>query len=226
MHYNRTCYDSSSGNYTLAPGKGIQLIEPLWGMLRDPFDKWCRAKALHAEGFPEPTGQSKSHILPQGFAPYTYSLTDDVSTQQPASGGDLESPVWRTHGIPPWHSAPHLPSNHHQQHKEQQPLVLQAPKNIHLDLGSSYFGIWGQDGAAASGQWFYDTYHARGQPFDRFIAVEVETLDDKTAYEQVPRDLVGVYNLMNIPLSMDAGGKLNAIEMIKRVVDKDDFFVF
>jgi hypothetical protein len=22
-------------------GKGVQLIEPLWGYLRDPFDKYC-----------------------------------------------------------------------------------------------------------------------------------------------------------------------------------------
>ncbi|KAL8916561.1 MAG: hypothetical protein Q9208_008432 [Pyrenodesmia sp. 3 TL-2023] len=225
MHYNRTCYDSTSGNFTLAPGKGIQLIEPLWGMLRDPFDKWCGAEALHAEGFPETkTGQSKAHILPQGFAPYTYSLTDDVpSTEQPPSGGDLDSPVWRSHGIPPWHSSPRPLPN--EQHSSQQP-VLKAPKNIHLDLGSSYFGVWTKDGAAASGQWFYDTYHARGQPFDRFIAVEVETLDDTVAFEQVPSDLVGVYNLMNVPLSMEEGDKLNTIDMIKRVVDPEDFFVF
>ncbi|KAI4085895.1 MAG: hypothetical protein LQ344_008037 [Seirophora lacunosa] len=219
MHYNRTCYDPSANTFNLAPGKGIQLIEPLWGMLRDPFDHYCKDKALYMAGHNEQTGQSKAHIMPQGYAPYTYSLTDDPPQAQ------KDSPLWRSHGIPPWHSSlrpvpdqPQLPAGNS--------LAFETPKNVHLDLGSSYFGIWGSNAAAASGHWFYNTYHARGQPFSRFIAVEVEKLEQKKAFDQIPADLVGAYNLMNVPLSMDDGDKLNTMDLIRRVVKEEDFFVF
>ncbi|KAL9624653.1 MAG: hypothetical protein Q9204_007856, partial [Flavoplaca sp. TL-2023a] len=82
MHYNRTCYDSKTEKFHLAKGKGVQLIEPLWGMLRDPFDRWCGDKALKMEGHPGASGQSKAHIMPQGYAPYTYTLTDTVPTDE------------------------------------------------------------------------------------------------------------------------------------------------
>ena len=211
MHYNRVCYDPHTGSFRQAPGKGVQLIEPLWGMLRDPFDRWCGDKALHMPGQGPASGQSKAHIMPQGFAPYAYSLTDEEPN---------EKSLWRSHGLPPWHSSLRPRPD------QQTDVAYQMPQNVHLDLGSSYFGRWGADNAAASGQWFYNIYHSRGPPFNRFIAVELEALDPKTAFEQVPPDLVGIYTLMNIGLSMDEGDQMNVIDMIKRVVAPEDFFVF
>ncbi|KAL8847569.1 MAG: hypothetical protein Q9221_007389 [Calogaya cf. arnoldii] len=215
MHYNRTCYDTKTSRFNLAKGHGIQLIEPLWGMLRDPFDHWCGEKALHMEGQASNNGQSKAHIMPQGYSPYTYTLSDTIPTHD-----TLDQYEWRTHGIPPWHSSLRPSTD------PRIGVAFHPPQNIHLDLGSSYFGIWGADTGAASGQWFYNTYHARGQPFNRFIAVEVEKLDDTKAFQQIPDDLVGVYTLMNVGLSMDKGDHLNTIDMIKRVVKPEDFFVF
>ncbi|CAO1600433.1 hypothetical protein XANCAGTX0491_004122 [Xanthoria calcicola] len=215
MHYNRTCYDSKTETFQLAKGKGVQLIEPLWGMLRDPFDHWCKEKSLHMDGHPGASGQSKAHIMPQGYAPYTYTLADTEPTEEA-----LQQQEWRTHGLPPWHSSLRPSSD------PRVGVAFRPPQNIHLDLGSSYFGRWGADNGAASGQWFYNTYHARGQPFDRFIAVEVEALNDTTVFQQIPDDLVGVYTLMNVGLSMNAGDHLNTVNMIKRVVNPEDFFVF
>ncbi|KAL8949361.1 MAG: hypothetical protein Q9222_004526 [Ikaeria aurantiellina] len=215
MHYDRVCYNPKSETFERAPGKGVQLIEPLWGMLRDPFDVYCKEKALSMHGHAEQNGQSKAHIMPQGYAPYAYSLTDEEP--------DDES-LWRSHGLPPWHSSLR-PSK-----DPQMGVAYRFPQNIHLDLGSAYFGQWdangGAAGGAASGQWFYNMYHARGQPFNRFIAVEVEALDPKTAFDQLPEDLVGVYTLMNVGLTMGQGDKLDTVEMIKRVVKEEDFFVF
>jgi hypothetical protein len=79
--------------------------------------------------------------------------------------------------------------------------------------------------SAASGQWIYDHYHKRGLPFDRFIAVELEPLSPQNAYEQCPEDLVGKYNLINIGLSMDKD-KYNTLDLIRRTVKRQDFFVF
>ncbi|KAL8864379.1 MAG: hypothetical protein Q9174_007374, partial [Haloplaca sp. 1 TL-2023] len=211
MHYNRTCYDSKTETFKQVEGKGIQLIEPLWGMLRDPFDKWCEGQSLKMDNPPEANGQSKAHIMPQGYAPYWYTLANEDPKE--ASG-------WTSHGLPPWHTSLR-PSKH-----QNDFVSFASPQSIHIDLGSSYFGKWTADASASSGQWFYDTYHARGPSFDRFIAVELEVLDDNIAFEQLPPDLVGVYTLMNVGLSMDKGNKLNVIDMIKRVVKPEDFFVF
>jgi hypothetical protein len=209
MYYRRVCYNEEKREFYPASGHGIQLIEPLFGMLRDPFDLYCGSDKLTIENYPDTNpGQSKHHIVPQGFAPYTYTTKD----------GRVESTEWRTHGIPPWHSSLRPVYN------EQVGTTFSTPQNIHVDLGSSYFGSWTKASSAASGQWFYDKYHARGQKFNRFVAVEVETLNDTEAYKQVPSDLIGIYTLMNIGLTMGED-KLNAVEMIKRIVKPEDFFV-
>ena len=213
MYYKRECYDFKSKSFKRAPGKGVQIIEPLWGMLRDPFDQWCEGAKLIMPGKEDEQGQSKAHIIPQGFAPYTYNLSDEEP------GADAK---WRSHGLPPWHSSLRPFSD------PQLGVAFQPPQNIHLDLGSSYFSTWksGAGNLAASGEWFYNHYHKRGPAFDRFIGVEVEVLDDTFAYEQVPTDLVGKYNLMNVGLTMDDDDRLNTVDMIKRIVNPEDFFVF
>ncbi|OAA54372.1 hypothetical protein SPI_08991 [Niveomyces insectorum RCEF 264] len=210
MHYRRVCYDEQRDTFHPASGHGVQLIEPLFGMLRDPFDSWCGANKLTMEGYTgDNHGQSKLHILPQGFAPYAYTTED----------GSIQPTGWHTHGIPPWHSSLRPTPN------EETGTAFVVPQNVYVDLGSSYFGKWNKNAAAASGSWFYDKYHARGRKFNRFIAVEVQTLNDAEAYQQLPADLVGIYTLMNIGLTM-GGDKLNALEMIKRIVNPEDFLVF
>jgi hypothetical protein len=216
MHYRRVCYNPQTNGFDKASGQGFQLIEPLFGMLRDPFDHWCAKETIKMDNYPnKERGQSKLHIMPQGFAPYAYTTSE----------GGIQPTDWRSHGLPPWHSSLRPI------HSEQVGTTFTPPQNIHLDLGSSYFGGWTQmqhgdrPNPAASGKWFYDHYHARGQKFNRFVAVEVEILNDTLAYQQVPDDLVGIYTLMNIPLSMGAD-KLNAVELIKRIVKPEDFFVF
>lgn len=210
MHYRRVCYDEQNEEFSPASGHGIQLIEPLFGMLRDPFDFWCGEEKLSMENYPNiDPGQSKNHIMPQGFAPYTYTTELD----------GVPSTEWRTHGIPPWHSSLRPV------YDEQVGKTWAIPQNIYLDLGSSYFGRWGDQVQAASGKWFYDRYHERGQRFNRFVAVEVEVLNDTQAYEQVPADLIGIYTLMNIGLTMGED-KLNTLEMIKRIANPEDFLVF
>lgn len=235
MHYSRSCYDESSRTYVKATGHGIQLIEPLWGMLRDPFDRHCADKRLNPselKGWDDGNdhGQSKQHIIPQGFAPYYYD--ESVSVVEGAATESLSSLTpWRTHGVPPWFNSL-IP--------KQDPKMGQiytAPKNVHIDLGSAYFGAWDhlneQKGmknqvdvsVASSGRWFYDTYHKRGQTFDNFIAVEVEPLNTTRAFKMLPKDLVGKYNLMNIGLTMDDDDELNAIDIIKRLTRPEDFLV-
>lgn len=220
MHYRRTCYDEQSRTFRPATGAGVQLIEPLWGMLRDPFDMFCGDLRLTMPEWWDAQGQSKQHIMPQGFAPYWYDL-------EARDASHADGDPWRSHGLPPWHSGYGV------EHDVDLGVVYTRPRNIHLDLGSSYFQGWTLAGGgeerintAASGKWFYETYHARGTKFDAFIAVELEVLDGAAAFKQLPQDLVGHYTLMNVAMTMDEGDKLNVIDLIKRVVRKEDFFVF
>lgn len=222
MHYARTCYDPKKDAFKPTSGRGVQLIEPIWGMLRDPFDFLCGALKLPAPAgyqdvFP---GQSKEAIMPQGFAPYTYDL-DAVS---PIAIEDDHHHVWRPHGIPPWHSSL-TPSQ-----DPQVGTIFEKPQNIFVDLGSSYFGGWGDRNTnlstgAASGGWFYEIYHARGQPFDKYIAVELADLDPTVAHMMLPPDLPGIYNLINAPVSMEEGHVLNTLDLIKRISKPGDNFV-
>ncbi|KAJ4415895.1 hypothetical protein N0V82_007089 [Gnomoniopsis sp. IMI 355080] len=222
MHYSRTCYDSRSDTFKPATGRGVQLIEPLWGMLRDPFDVYCGSQRLTMPTWnSQDMSQSKEAIMPQGFAPYTY----DLHATTPISKADDDKHSWRPHGIPPWHSSLTPSQDPHEG------TVFEKPKNIFVDLGSSYFGGWGGvstggvSAVAASGKYFYNTYHTRGQPFNDYIAVELAELDATIAYSQIPEDLVGVYNLINTGLSMEEGNKLNVIAMLKRIVKPNDFFL-
>ncbi|KAG8170110.1 hypothetical protein KVR01_000855 [Diaporthe batatas] len=220
MHYHRKCYDDKLAAFRPSAGRGVQLIEPLWGMLRDPFDPWCGAKRLTMPGWDSRhENQSKEAIMPMGFAPYAY---DAAATSAIGLDDHRRAHLWRTHGVPPWHS--HLTPS--QDPRGGGMTVFEKPRNVFVDLGSSYFEGWaGPGGTAASGRWFYDTYHARGRPFDTYVAVEVEKLDPTLVQSQLPPDLVGIYNLINIPLTMDKGDKLNAVDLFKRISKPGDFFV-
>lgn len=68
-------------------------------------------------------------------------------------------------------------------------------------------------------------FHARGNKFDKYVAVEVEILDLVAAQNMLPADIVGIYNLINAPLSRDEGHALDVVEMLKRLAKPGDFFV-
>lgn len=65
MTYSRECYDATSGgSWIRVVGKGQQLIEPLWGMLRDPFDIWCNSQKLHWSEWPSAGVSGQVRKLP------------------------------------------------------------------------------------------------------------------------------------------------------------------
>lgn len=71
----------------------------------------------------------------------------------------------------------------------------------------------------------YKTYVERGLKLGKYVAVELEALSPEEAYKQLPADLVGVYTLMNVGLTFGKGDKLNAIDLIRSLSKKEDFFI-
>ncbi|KAL8281129.1 hypothetical protein RQP46_006487 [Phenoliferia psychrophenolica] len=211
MHYSRQCWDVTAKQWAAASGVGEELIEPLWGMLRDPMDHWCGADRIPLEGWTGGTGgQSKSHILPSSFAPWTFTL----EATRPSS------PTWST-GSPPWQRSVHAVED-----PELGTLFIPG-KNIYHDLGSSYFTNWMGAIGAGSGEWFYNTYtKGNNLHFDRFVCVELEKLSPDEAYGQLPADLVAAYTLINVGLDTKVGSKLNAIDLLKSITKPGDFVVY
>lgn len=149
MHYSRTCYNSRLDTFKPSKGRGVQLIEPLWGMLRDPFDSHCNAlRLVMSDWNDEEAGQNKEAIMPQGYAPYTY----DLKATTPISLNNNSKHGWRQHGIPPWHSSL-TPSR-----DSRAGTIMEKPQNIFVDLGASYFGGWGTTGAGGTGQYSSGRY--------------------------------------------------------------------
>jgi hypothetical protein len=208
-HYTRECFDPVPREWKPA-GKGVQLIEPLWAFLRDPFDRYCNLTYGKLPNWDGDITQSKEHIMPLGFAPYAYTLED----------GDIPDDQWRTHGIPPWKRSAAV---------GEAPLPNSpygAPRRIAIDMGSSYFGYWIRPDwdTAASGKWLWKTYHKRGIKFDKFLQVEQMSIINPTEqYSQIPEDLMPVYSFLHSGVSINPKSATHIAKIIRSFVRPQDF---
>lgn len=209
LHYSQFCRGGDNENgrdEEVIVEEGLQMIEPLWGFLRDPFDRFCN---LSMAGWQADRSQSKAHILPLVQAPFA---TRRISVPQP-SQEESTADQWRwvAGSLAPWWN--------------ESQRTGRPPRKVFIDLGSAYFRGWSKSIGAASGEWFYSMYHLKGFPFDHFLAVEISDINPEKAYEQLPKDLVGIYNLVNLPLSFDSKQSGDAYKLITNLVDKDDLLV-
>ncbi|ORY86144.1 hypothetical protein BCR37DRAFT_390941 [Protomyces lactucae-debilis] len=207
FHYRRVCFNENDGAWYKAPGRGVQLIEPLFGMLRDPYDAWCGGE-LELPTVPdnyenEMTFESTQHLLPQGYAPYAFSLEDGDSALS-----------WRPHGRPPWHS------NHHPVEIPNARYSYSPPRNMLIDLGADAFKK-----SLNAGIWFNKHYHDRGQPFESIL---VATSDEPTkypdlraAYDGIPEELIGIYNVIGVPVTLE-NDRTNVVDLLRRTVRPND----
>lgn len=211
FHYQRECYDSNFRIWKPA-GKGVQLIEPLWGWLRDPFDSYCNLTSKKLSGWNGDQDQSKEHMMPLGYAPYGYTLED----------GEIPDDQWRSHGIPPWkrNAAPDEDPNLNNPYG--------PPRRIALDLGASYFNYWIKPEwfAGASSKWLYKMYHKKGIRFDRFIGFEYMNLSATEQWSQIPEDVFHGYRFFNAPVSIDPNSASHIAKIIRTYVRPNDFFAF
>jgi hypothetical protein len=199
--------EGGEGSWKRSGRKGVQLIEPLWGMLRDPFDRFCEDQRLKMEGWHGIIGQSKQAIMPQGYAPYMISNSQEDQDQDA---------FWSSHGLPPWVSR--------SRGLQDENSPAECSRHLAMDFGSSYFGQWLGDSSAASGQWLYKTYHIR-KPLDHLMAIELSQLSVAKAYQELPIDLVGKFTLINAGVSLDEENHLNVFKLIESYANEKDFLI-
>lgn len=212
FHYRRECYNETTKIWDKAIGKAVELIEPLWGYLRDPFEGQCPSISNKFLGWKGNPGESKEHIIPVGAAPYAYTIKDN----------EILPNQWRTQGIPPWRKNA-IPD----QHYEKSSISGRYRERIALDFGTSSFNNSqnGNNAIAPSIKWLYAIYNGHGVKFDNFIQVVSKKLDVSLIWEQLPDDLRYAYALINSPINMEDDNNLNMLRLIKIYVKPDDFFV-
>ncbi|UJR18027.1 hypothetical protein I4U23_004928 [Adineta vaga] len=181
------------------------LIEPLIGLLRDPFSICPRinSTSIPKVVYEGAVVQSKRSILLLIAAP---SFIDLSSTQLINFGNNWNK---KDSNVFPW--------------IYRRTTEIKHPKVILLDLGSSYFDTWGSDITAASSLWLHEYYKCFNVKFDRIIAFEYGPLARKTAWNQLPNDVFSIYTLINV--GIESNGKVSPWTMLQAIVQPDDHVI-
>ncbi|CAF4118223.1 unnamed protein product, partial [Adineta steineri] len=191
-------------------------IEPLIGLLRDPFSICPR---LHTSVvspllYDGADLQSKRFILLSVSAPfYTHAVLPGSKLLNKISVISDDN----NKNILPWmyqrlaHTEVEMETN------------IRNPKIILVDLGSSYFGGWKNDATAAAGKWFYEYYKRFNVKFDRIIAFEFLPLNQQDAWEQLPSDVFPIYTLINVGVT--ESGKFNPWLMLQTIAQPSDHII-
>jgi hypothetical protein len=215
MFYRQQCVDLRT-NTSFLMMEASHLIEPLIGLLRDPFTICPRKNFTHIPSILYEGGglQSKRFILLSVSAPFYLHPLPEYEKRTEKSQSDLVS---YEHSFFPWLF-------------QRQPSYALAGKEhaqfakiILFDLGSSYFGGWKGDSTAAAGFWFYEYHRRFGIKFDRIVAFEHSLLDQKTAWEQLPDEVFPIYTLINVGVS--ANETFNPWRTLRALANKNDHVI-
>lgn len=214
MVYRQDCTNPRTQKTTIR-AEVTHLIEPLIGLLRDPFTICPRLNLLQAHSIYDGASvQSKRFILLSISAPFYVHPSREESQNLEEIYTDSKI---RNKNIPPWMY------HRHKLTKPKDNTDVQDSKNILLDLGSSYFGNWGGDTTAAAGLWFYQYYKHFNTKFDRIIAFEYSPLNQTLAWSQLPDEVFPIYTLINVGVTEK--GKFNPWTTLKAIARVHDHVV-
>ena len=215
MFYREECINPHT-NIAFSSSEVSHLIEPLIGLLRDPFTICPRLNAslVPPSVYDGAILQSKRFNLLSISAPfYRYSLQQDSKNLNSIQNHIIDN----SESVLPWMYQRSMFT----QLKDN--IKVKNPNAILIDLGSSYFGGWNGDTTAAAGFWFYEYYKRFNVKFDRIIAFEHSLLDQKAAWDQLPDDVFSIYTVINTGVT--ESGKLNPWTMLRTIVQPSDHVV-
>jgi hypothetical protein len=98
-----------------------------------------------------------------------------------------------------------------------------TPQIILFDIGSSYFNSvdGAQPGPHISSRWFYEYFKSKSIVLDRIIAFEYTPLVPRTAWEQLPSDVLPIYTLINV--GIEEKGKFNPWRVLQAITKPHDY---
>jgi len=205
LHYTLTCPDASRNKV------GVQLIEPLYGILRDPCDRFCNGKGHCPSQLTNRIGQgqSKAHMILLGDAPFKVAA--------PGEDAFASEQGWEVGRgfIAPWHC------------RSVEPCTL-IKRGLFFDLGAALFGGWhgavvaGDKDGAASQAFLYGRYHLRNVTITNLYSMELTGYSPSDVFSQMPADLIPALHWMNVPVSDEVGNKLNPLTTLKALRQADN----
>ncbi|CAF2038059.1 unnamed protein product [Rotaria magnacalcarata] len=194
-----------------------QVIEPLVGLLRDPFTICRRNNSLSTFVVYEGAElQSKRFLLLSIAAPFYihWLLQNEENTLK----NSIQSSRLYKNLLPWMYEREKVNFS-----DAKSPLDRSNKLNILIDLGSSYFRHRDADNNSAAGLWFYEQYKRFGIQFNRIIAFEKAPLDPRTAWDQLPEDVFPYYTLINV--GCETSGKFSPWVILKRIAKLHDHVV-
>ncbi|UJR17518.1 hypothetical protein I4U23_004413 [Adineta vaga] len=204
MFYREECHNSHS-NTSLKSVDISYLIEPLIGLLRDPFSVCPRINftSVPVAMYEGAVLLSKRFILLLISAPFYIYSSSNQFTNFENSRNNKNSNAY------PW-VYPHT-------------TEIEHSKVILFDLGSTYFSSWGEDKTAGSSLWIHEYYKRFNVKFDRIIAFEHESLNQRLAWDQIPNDVVPIYTLINVGVA--STGKFNPWATLQAIAQPHDHVI-
>ena len=149
-----------------------EFVEPLLGLLRDPFAIPCGAHLGRAvpssQDLVTDASQSKRNILLNPHAP---KIISSNFAQVCITTETLPFESWYRGRV------------------------------LIFDLGATLFGSWGKEVSAAAGGWFYRMLRTANVEIDHYWAFEASVIAPSQVWGAVPADLRGKYTYINIPVS-------------------------
>ncbi|CAM4849459.1 unnamed protein product, partial [Rotaria magnacalcarata] len=193
-----------------------QVIEPLVGLLRDPFTICRQNNSLPTFVYEGAELQSKRFLLLSIAAPFYihWLLQNEENTLK----NSIQSSRLYKNLLPWMYERDKVNFS-----DAKSPLDRPNKLNILIDLGSSYFRHWDADNNSAAGLWFYEQYKRFGIQFNRIIAFEKAPLDPRTAWDQLPEDVFPYYTLINV--GCETSGKFSPWVILKRIAKLHDHVV-
>jgi len=163
---------------------GVQLVEPLYGILRAPCDSYCdRSNKCPEDLKKDSTGQSKMHVLTLVDAPFDVGRGWEV-------------------GVAPWH----CPA---QDACDLTRMLIMDIGASRFDQWTK--GVEGHTDTAGSQSWLYARYSRNNIMLERFYAFEATALDPSDVFGKLPAHLLHKYHWVNAPVTAAVGDRLNPL---------------
>ena len=231
MQYEWAC-EGQRRNSTL---RAVQVIEPLIGLLRDPFtmcfgfnDTLRGLELADAMGLPiasdilsDPVQSKRMVLLGHHAQHVVYSRTPSPSPldaslleQQPQWLSSLHQPLFVYH-----RGAPLPPGDGFSAGLDPG----DRPRRILFDLGASYYGGWLGHSTAVATSWFVDGVGAVRPAFDRIVAFEYEVLPPARVWGQIPMHIMPYYTFINVPCTADPASPHNPWNLLVQMARPQDF---